>query len=182
MSKNQDATQNGVGPQREIETQPMNITKEAAIERANGGLLSRLKRFSSDTEIVHVERRFKPFYRFEATLRKSFFRGDDIVHEGMIVVDSSTGVARPILKQQVETTIERIAEDDLLGCDIDENEALAKAQRQKLRTQNRDGGEIELNEDAQLVYKPVWLVEFANGDVQAIDATNGRVYDDMTLF
>lgn len=168
-------------PEVEIETQPATVPEGAAAEMASGGLVSRLKSVYSDVDVVRTERRFKPFYRFDAELRKKFLKGDDIVHEGMIVIDASTGVARPILKQYVETTEKCVPESELLDRDLDQEEALKKAQRQRLQSQNRDGGEIELDADADVVYKPVWLVEFADGNVKAVDATNGRVYDDMTL-
>jgi len=165
----------------EIETQPLNVSEEAAVETASDGLVSRLKRVYSDVEPVRTERRFKPFYRFGAVLRKKFLKGDDIVHEGMIVVDASTGVTRPILDQYVETTTKTVSEDELLDRDLDGGTARRKAQRQKLQTQNRDGGEIELDTDPDVVFKPVWLIEFADGNVKAVDGTNGQTYDDMTL-
>jgi hypothetical protein len=165
----------------EIVTQPITVPEEDAVERVSSGIVSRLKRLYSDEEVVRAERRFKPFYRFGAVLRKKFLKGDDIVHEGMIVVDASTGVARPILKQHVETTEKHVPESELIARDLSEDDALSEAQRQKLRTQSRDGGEIELDADADVVYKPVWLVEFADGGVKAVDATNGQVYDDMTI-
>jgi len=171
----------GAEQETEIVTQPVAVPEEDAVERASGGVVARLKGLYSNEEVVRIERRFKPFYRFDAELRKKFLRGDDIVHEGMIVVDTSTGVARPILDQYVEMTEKRVPESELIARDLSEDEALSRAQRQKLRTQNRDGGEIELDADADVVYKPVWLVEFTDGGVKAVDATNGQVYDDMTL-
>ena len=165
----------------EIESQPLNVPEDAAVEMATSGLLSRLKLLATDRTVIESVRRFKPFYRFDAELRKKFLRGDDIVHDGMIVVDASTGIARPILDEYVETTTTRVPEAELLECDINEEEALRKARRQRLETQRRDGGEITLSADADIIYKPVWLVEFADGRVKSVDATDGEVYDDMTL-
>lgn len=134
-----------------------------------------------DHEVTQTELRYKPYYQFDATLRKKIFRGEDDVYRGAIIVDSLTGVARPLLKDQVETTTEEVPVAKVLEPEIDAKTAHSRANRNRIQVQQRESGKIDLGEDADLVYKPLWLVELNGGDVKVVDATNGQVFGDNLL-
>jgi mannose-6-phosphate isomerase class I len=164
-----------------IRTQPIELSSTEAANRATSRLSTRVKRLYSDVETVQIERRFKPFHEFEAELRKAVPGRENVVYHGLIVVDAKTGIARPLLEEHVNTETRTVNEAELLTAELGEEQARRRAERQKMQTQARESGKIYLNKDGELVYKPLWLVELADGEVTVVDATNGRTYNDMTL-
>lgn len=165
----------------EIVCQPRSLSAADATNQVTGSLVRKVRNLWSDSDVIRSVLRYKPYYEFDATLRKKIFRADDEVHEGAIVVDGFTGVARPILHEQVETTVERVTTDEVLDPQIDEDSAYNRANRNRIRVQQRESGKIELAEDASLVYKPLWLVELESGDVRVVDATNGQVFGESLI-
>ncbi|WP_129116330.1 hypothetical protein [Halegenticoccus tardaugens] len=178
-----DAVDSGKNPQHpsaadgsfEIVTQPRTISNDEARKRVMSSFSQKLRSLRPSRAVKQTTLRYKPYFEFKATLRKRIFRGDDDIYHGAIVVDGLTGVARPILKEQVETTVERIPENNVLKPDIDEGTARNRANRNRIKVQQRESGRIELCDEPSLVYKPLWLVELGN-DVEVVDATNGQVF------
>ena len=164
-----------------IVTQPIKLSSTEAADRATSGLFTRMKRLATDVDVVRTERRFKPFYEFGAELRKAVPGRENVIYDGLIVVDAKTGIARPLLKDQVDTETRTVEEAELLPAELNVEQARRRAERQKMQTQARESGKIYLDEDGERVYKPLWLVELNNGDVTVVDATNGQTYNDMTL-
>lgn len=168
-------------PAIEITAQRGVVSEEKARKRVIERPVARLKRLVVDREIVRVLRRYKPFYAFDAVLTKRMFAGEDLVYEGLIVVDALSGLSRPFLKEQVDLIEERAAESALIPPDLDESDAHREARSRRMQVEHREGGEVEMVETSRMVYKPVWLVELTNGDVRVVDATNGRVVGDEVL-
>lgn len=164
----------------EIITQPVEISSDDAAERVTGRLSQKLWSLGVTRDVQQVQLRYKPYFEFEATLRKKIFRGDDDVYDGAIVVDGLTGVARPILKEQIETVVERVDETNVLDPELDVETAQNRANRNRIKVQQRESGKIELGEEPSIVYKPLWLVDL-NKDVEVVDATNGQVFGDSLL-
>lgn len=165
----------------EILTQPIAVSEEEARDQVAGRLLARLKRLVSDQEIVQTVIRYKPYYAFDAVLTKRVFAGEDIVHEGLIVVDALTGISRPLLNEQIELVERSVARSTLVSPDCGELEAHREAKSRRMQVEHRERGTIELADEPRLLYKPVWLVELATGDVQVVDATDGMVMGDLVL-
>lgn len=164
----------------EIITQPVEISSNDAAERVTGRLSRKLWSLGVTRDVQQIQLRYKPYFEFEATLRKKIFRGDDDVYDGAIVVDGLTGVARPILKEQIETVVERVDETNVLDPELDVETAQNRANRNRIKVQQRESGKIELGEEPSIVYKPLWLVDL-NKDVEVVDATNGQVFGDSLL-
>lgn len=83
--------------------------------------------------IQRVQLRYKPYFKFEETLRKKILRGDNDVYDSVIVVDGLTGVARLILKEQIETAVERVDETDVLDPEIDVGTAQNRVNRNRIK-------------------------------------------------
>lgn len=166
----------------EIVTQLRTLSSTDAERQATDRFSQKMRNLvGRDHDVTQTELRYKPYYQFDATLRKKIFRGEDDVYRGAIVVDSLTGVARPLLKDQVETATEQVPVGKVLEPEIDAKTAHSRANRNRIQVQQRESGKIELGEDAVLVYKPLWLVELDGGDVKVVDATNGQVFGDNLL-
>lgn len=97
----------------EIVTQPVEISSNDAVERVIGWLSQKLWSLGATRDVQRVQLRYKPYFEFEETFRKKIFWGDNNVYDGVIVVDGLTGVVRPVLKEQIETAVERVDEIDL---------------------------------------------------------------------
>lgn len=164
----------------ELVTQPMEVSSDEAEDRVTGRLSRKLRSLGGTSEAHQTQLRYKPYFEFEATLRKKIFRGEDDVYDGAIVVDGLTGVARPILKEQVETSVERVAKADALDPEIDMQTARNRANRNRIKVQQRESGKIELGDEPSMVYKPLWLVDLGE-DVEVVDATNGQVFGDRLI-
>lgn len=162
----------------EITTQPPSVSSDEAVERVTGRLGKKLRSLGRSSEATRTQLRYKPYFEFDATLRKKIFRGEDDVYHGAIVVDGFTGVGRPILKEQVETTTESVAATAVLEAEIGADSARNRANRTRIKVQQRESGKIDLADTPTLVYKPLWLVELDGGDVEVVDATNGQVFGD----
>lgn len=165
----------------EITVQPASVSEDEARNRVTGRPVARLKRLVVDREVACTELRYKPYYAYGTVLRKRVFAGEDIVREGVIVVDALSGISRPLLEVDVELSDERVQESALLSPDLDESAAAREARSRRMQVEHRERGEVEMDETPRTVYKPVWLVELTNGDVRVVDATNGQVVGDLVL-
>ena len=165
----------------DIVAQSATVDEAEAQERVTGRPLAKLKGIVSDQEVIQVKLRYKPFYGYDAVLTKRVFAGEDIVYEGLIVVDALSGISRPFLEEQIELTEQTVEETTLLSPNLNESEAHLKARSRRMQVEHREGGEVEMEDEPRMIYKPVWLVELANRDVQVVDATNGRVISDLVL-
>ena len=164
----------------EITTQPIAVPSEEAANRVTDRLSQKIRSLGASREAVRTQLRYKPYFQFDATLRKKIFRGEDDVYDGAIVVDGLTGVARPILREQVETSAERVDPAVVLDLEIEEQTARNRANRNRIKVQQRESGKIELGDEPTMVYKPLWLVDLGD-DVEVVDATNGQVFADRLL-
>lgn len=168
-------------PDVEILAQEVAVTGEKARSLIEGRPLARLRGLVTDREVARTELRYKPYYAFDAVLTRRVFAGEDIVHEGSIVVDALSGISRPLLDEHVDLTETRAPRSSLLSADLDESEALREAKSRRMQVEHRERGEVEMEEAPRTVYKPVWLVELTDGDVQVVDATNGQVVGDLVF-
>lgn len=164
----------------EITTQPIAVSREEATNRVTDRLSQKIRSLRGSTEVEQIQLRYKPYFQFDATLRKKIFRGEDDVYDGAIVVDGLTGVARPILREQVETSLERVDAAVVLDAEIDQQTARNRANRNRIKVQQRESGKIALGDEPTAVYKPLWLVDLGD-DVEVVDATNGQVFADRLL-
>lgn len=164
----------------EITTQPIVVSREEAANRVTDRLSQKIRFLGASKEVVQTQLRYKPYFQFGATLRKKIFRGEDDVYDGAIVVDGLTGVARPILREQVETSPERVDTAVVLDAEIEEQTARNRANRNRIKVQQRESGKIDLGDEPTVVYKPLWLVDLGD-DVEVVDATNGQVFADRLL-
>lgn len=117
----------------EIVTQPVEISSNGAAERVTGWLSQKLWSPGATRGIQRVQLRYKPYFKFEETLRKKILRGDNDVYDSVIVVDWLTGVARLILKEQIETAVERVDETDVLDPEIDVGTAQNRVNRNRIK-------------------------------------------------
>ena len=164
----------------EITTQPIAVSREEAATRVTDRLSQKIRSLGASKEVEQTQLRYKPYFQFDATLRKKIFRGEDDVYDGAIVVDGLTGVARPILREQVETSVERVDTAVVLDAEIEEQTARNRANRNRIKVQQRESGKIELGDEPTMVYKPLWLIDLGD-DVEVVDATNGQVFADRLL-
>lgn len=164
----------------EITAQPIAVSREEAADRVTDRLSQKIRSLGASKEVEQTQLRYKPYFQFDATLRKKIFRGEDDVYDGAIVVDGLTGVARPILREQVETSLERVDAAVVLDAEIDEQTARNRANRNRIKVQQRESGKIALGDEPAMVYKPLWLVDLGD-DVEVVDATNGQVFADRLL-
>ena len=169
------------GDTREIETQPLQLAEEDAMEQVGGQLLAKVKSAVTDVEPVHAELRYKPYYAFDITLTKKVFRGDNVVTEGSIIVDAMTDVARPFTQETIDEETETVSADTIIDPRVPEDEADTTANSRRMQVEHREKGEVEMADEPRLVYKPVWLVELSNGKVRVVDAVNGKVFSNMVL-
>lgn len=103
----------------EIVTQPVEISSNDAAERVTGWLSQKLWSPGATRGAQRIQLRYKPYFKVEEILRKKIFRGDDDVYDSVIVIDGLTGVARLILKEQLETAVEHVDETDVPDPEID---------------------------------------------------------------
>lgn len=164
----------------EITTQPIAVSREEAANRVTDRLSQKIRSLGASKEVEQTQLRYKPYFQFDAALRKKIFRGEDDVYDGAIVVDGLTGVARPILREQVETSPERVDTAVVLDAEIEEQTARNRANRNRIKVQQRESGKIDLGDEPTMVYKPLWLVDLGD-DVEVVDATNGQVFADRLL-
>lgn len=171
------------GKEIEITTQIITFDADEAERRVIDRPVAKLRKiiFGKETSIVRTVLRYKPFYEFEATLTNQVFRGDDKVNEGLIIVDAMTGVARPVLNKHIDTETKTVSAKKALDTSLSKNKGFSEANRKRIETQRREKGEIQMNETPRIVYKPVWIVELADGDIHVIDATNGQLFSGMVL-
>ena len=165
----------------EIQTQPIRFSEDDACERIGGQPLAKAKSIVSNIESIDVELRYKPFYAFDVTLTKRIFRGEDAVSEGRIVVDAMTNIARPFTKEEIEEITETVCEGCVISPQVSEEDAVMTANSRRMQVEHREQKQVDMNETLQLVYKPVWLVELANGEVWVVDGVDGKVYSDALL-
>jgi len=169
------------GDSREIETQPLHLAEEDAMEQVGGQLLAKVKSAVADVEPVYAELRYKPYYAFDITLTKKVFRGENVVTQGSIVVDAMTDVARPFTKETVEEETVSVSAGEVIDPQVTEDAAETTANSRRMQVQHREKGEVEMADEPRLVYKPVWLVELSNGKVRVVDGVNGKVFSNMVL-
>lgn len=169
------------GREVDIVAQSATVDEAEARERVTERPLAKLKGIVSDQKITQVELRYKPFYGYDAVLTKRVFAGENIVYEGLIVVDALSGISRPLLEEHIELTELTVEESILLSPELDESEAHIKAKSRRMQVEHRERGKVEMENEPRMVYKPVWLIELVTKDVQVVDATNGRVVGDLVL-
>ena len=164
-----------------IESLPLNVGKTAARERVANRLLGRLKGLITDRTVVELTLRYKPYYYFDATLRKTYLTDDDLVYEGAIVVDPMTDISRAVLQEQVDIETREVDAATLLSADADPSEALATAKGRRMQVEQQERGEIEMADTPRTVYKPVWLVELSSGTVEVVDGSTGEVASEVLV-
>lgn len=169
------------GEDVEITAQEQTIDEETARANVQSKLLNRVKQYATGQDVISTTLKHKPYYKFDTVVTKRVFMGDDIVHEGVIVVDGLTGISRPLLADQLRLTTTPASQESLISPDLDHEEALQEAKSRRMQVEHREKGTVVMDEDAERVYKPVWLVELSNGDVQVVDGTDGRVVGDTIL-
>lgn len=164
-----------------IECLPLNVGKDAARERVENRLLGRLKGLITDRTAVELTLRYKPYYYFDATLRKTYLMDDDLVYEGAIVVDPMTDISRAVLQEQVDIESREVDAAALLSAETDPSSALATAKGRRLQVEQQERGEIEMADTPRTVYKPVWLVELSSGTVEVVDGSTGEVASEVLV-
>lgn len=169
------------GDSVEIVTQPEQLSEEQAFEQVQNRTVDRLKSAITAVEPIRAVRRYKPFYSYDVTLTKRMFRGDDIVTEGCIVVDAMANIARPFTSERIDETHMTVSPNQILSPQISEEEALQTANSRRMQVEHRERGSVEMNEDPQTVYKPVWIVELSNDELRVVDAVDGTVFSDLLL-
>lgn len=165
----------------EILTRPVSVSKEQARRRVENRLVARVKNLYSDQTVARAVLRYKPYYEFPTALTKQYLFDEDDVRHGAIIVDTMTGITRPILEEDIEVDPERVPESRVLDPELDEAEARVEANGRRMQIEHKEKGDVEMEETPRLVHKPVWLVELANGEVQVVDATDGQVISDVVL-
>ncbi|MUW13677.1 hypothetical protein GJ633_02640 [Halorubrum sp. CBA1125] len=165
----------------EIVSQPVNLSESDAMKQVEGRFLDRIKSTVTDVEPVRATRRYKPFYSYDVTLTKRIFRGEDDVREGNLIVDALTDIARPFTADEIEEVSTEVPEDQVLEPEVPEEQARTTANGRRMQVEHREGGNLEILGEPQLVYKPVWIVELSNDEVRVVDAVDGTVFTDMLL-
>jgi hypothetical protein len=165
----------------EIVTQPVQLAEDDALEQVRSHVPDRIRSTVKDVEPVRAVLRYKPFYAYDVRLIKRVFRGDDDVTEGSIVVDAMADVARPFTEEDIEETETSVPADQVFDPEISEDDAELTANSRRMQVAHRERGDMEMDEEPSLVYKPVWLVELANGEVRVVDGVDGAVFSDMLL-
>ena len=171
----------GRNDRQEIETLPLQVPEADARNRVEGRLFGRLKGLVTDRSVVDVTLRYKPYYYFDATLRKTYLTDDDLVYEGAIVVDPMTDISRAMLQEQVEIETREVESSALLPADTDPAAALSSAKGRRMQVEQQERGDVEMAETPRTVYKPVWLVELSSGNVEVVDGTTGEVASEVLL-
>lgn len=165
----------------EIETLPRQVEETQARKRVENRLFGRLKGLVTDRSVVEISLRYKPYFYFDATLRKTYLTDEDLVYEGAIVVDPMTDISRAVLEEQVDIETREVDETALLPMDADPEEALKTAKGRRMQVEQQERGDVEMAETPRIVYKPVWLVELASGSVEVVDGTTGEVASEVLL-
>lgn len=165
----------------EIVTQPVSVPEQEARKQVTEGITARVKNLVYDKDVLRTERRYKPYFAFDVVMTKRVFRGEDKVTEGSIIVDALSGISRPFTTDAIETEHRTVSAASVLPVEVDESEAVVEANSRRMQVEHRERGRVEMDEDAHMVHKPVWLVELADESVKVVDAVDGRVYGDMLL-
>lgn len=171
----------GRDDRQEIETLPLQVAEADARNRVEGRLFGRLKGLVTDRSVAAVTLRYKPYYYFDATLRKTYLTDDDLVYEGAIVVDPMTDISRAMLQEQVEIETREVESNALLAADTEPAAALSTAKGRRMQVEQQERGDVEMAETPRRVYKPVWLVELSSGSVEVVDGTTGEVASEVLL-
>lgn len=165
----------------EIHRGPLSVDRDEAESKVQKKIISKVKRVYSEQQPVRSELRYKPYYLFETHLSKEHFLGEDFETDGAVVVDGVTGVTRPLMDQDIDLTAEEVATGNLLETNVDEGEAITEANSRRMQIAAREKGEVSLDEDYTMIYKPIWLVELSSGEVKVVDGETGRVVSDMVF-
>lgn len=169
------------GSSVEITTQPVQLSEDRALERVRSRAIDRLKSAVTEVEPVRAVHRYKPFYSYDVTLTKRVFRGEDVVTTGRIVVDAMANVARPFTSDEIDETETIASATQIISPQVSKEEALQTANSRRMQVEHRERGDVELDEDPHLVYKPVWIVELSNDELRVVDAVEGTVFSDLLL-
>lgn len=165
----------------EIVTQPKQLSENDALKQVQERNLAKLKSAITKVEPVRAVLRYKPFYAYDVTLTKRVFRGENKVTEGRIVADALGDVARPFTAEEVEDSQTTVSNDQLIEPQISKEDAELTANSRRMQVEHRERGNVDMEDEPQLVHKPVWLVELSNGEVRVVDGTDGTVFSDMLL-
>lgn len=165
----------------EIIAQPAQLSEEHALEQVHDRVIARLKSTVNEVGAVRAVLRYKPFYSYDVTLAKRVFRGNNVTTEGCIVVDAMADVARPFTTEEIEEAEITVSDEQVLDPHISKEEALQTANSRRMQVEHRERGNVDIDEEPQLVYKPAWIVELSNGDLRVVDAVEGTVFSDFLL-
>ena len=124
---------------------------------------------------------YKPFYSFEVSLRKERLGKETDIKRGAIFVDAVTGIARARPVGYADIQVASVSPSDIIPSDINEGEALESARRFSVQLERREKREVEIDDTADLVYKPVWISRLIEDNVCVVDAANGEVFTDVSF-
>lgn len=172
-----------MGEQIEIRSQPVAVSREEARELVHRpeDFLTRLKHHLLAPTVEAAELGYKPFYAVEASLRKERIVGEEDTKRGAIYVDAVTGIARARPEGYADLETTAVSPADLISPELDEAAAVEEARSFAVKVERREKREADLGTEADLVYKPVWVVTLASGRNCVVDASTGEVFTEASL-
>jgi hypothetical protein len=133
-------------------------------------------------DVASIDISYKPFYAFDTVLQDEGYFGGDDDKEGFVVVDAVTGIARA--RPDGYATVEEISvpPSALAARELDETEALEAAREFQIKLEHRESREARIDGDGTKLYKPVWVATLDTGDRCVVDAVNGELFSDVSLW
>lgn len=143
---------------------------------------TRIKHWLVGVDVESVTLSYKPFYSFEAVLKGEGRFGSADDKEGHVVVDSVTGISRARPEGYAMHEEVTVSPDCRVARELDADEAREAAESFRVKLEQRESREATLGETPAEIYKPIWIVTLDTDDLCVVDAVNGEVFSDVSLW